>query len=80
MKTNVTTKDNESTLDYEKNEDPAKMTHSISDFLDQESRFLPRLRELLTKNQDQDLERCESRILSFLNPRSCITPGFHGVG
>ena len=49
-------------LDYEKSEDPAKMTYSISDFSEQDPRILPRLRELLAKNQDQDLESCESSI------------------
>ena len=34
--------------------------------LGQDPRILPRLRELLTKNQDQDLERCESRISLIL--------------
>ena len=58
MKTNMTSKSEDLALDYEKSEDPAKMTYSISDFSEQDPRFLPRLRELLTKNQDQDLERC----------------------
>ena len=63
MKTNMTSKSEDLALDYEKSEDPAKMTYSISDFSDQDPRFLPRLREHLTKNPDQDLESCESRIL-----------------
>ena len=42
------------------------MTYSISDFSEQDPRILPRLRELLAKNQDQDLESCESRILPIL--------------
>ena len=66
MKTNMTSKSEDLALDYEKSEDPAKMTYSISDFSEQDPRFLPRLRENLTKNQDQDLESCESRILPFL--------------
>ena len=69
MKTNMTSKSEDLALDYEKSEDPAKMTYSISDFSEQDPRILPRLRELLTKNQDQDLERCESRISTFLRWR-----------
>ena len=34
---------------------------------DQESRILPTLREQLTKNQDQYLERCESSFLQILS-------------
>ena len=34
---------------------------------DQESRILPRVRERLTNNQDQELESCKSRILETLN-------------
>ena len=75
MKTNMTRKSEDLALDYEKSEDPAKMTYLISDFSEQDPRILPRLRELLTKNQDQDLERCESRILSCLRLVSC--PGRH---
>ena len=41
MTTNMTTKYQESTLDYEKNKDPAKMKHSIPDFL---SRTGPRIK------------------------------------
>ena len=33
MTTNMTTEYQESALDYEKNEDPAKMKHSVPDFL-----------------------------------------------
>ena len=67
MKTNMTSKSEDLPLDYEKSEDPGKMTYSISDFSEQDPRILPRLRELLAKNQDQDLERCESSISPFLN-------------
>ena len=63
MKTNMATKNEDLALDYEKSEDPAKITHSISDFSDQDPRILPSIRERLTKNQDQDLESCKSRIL-----------------
>ena len=66
MKTNMTSKSEDLALDYEKSEDPAKMTYSISDFSEQDPRILPRLRELLAKNQDQDLESCESSISSLL--------------
>jgi hypothetical protein len=41
MTTNMTTKYQESTLDYEKNEDPAKTKHSIPDFL---NRIAPRIK------------------------------------
>ena len=41
MTTNMTTEYQESALDYEKNEDPAKMKHSIPDFL---SRTGPRIK------------------------------------
>ena len=41
MTTTLTTKYQESTLDYEKNEDPAKMKHSIPDSL---SRTGPRIK------------------------------------
>ena len=37
------------------------MTYSIPDFVSQDPRFLPRLREHLAKTQDQDLESSESR-------------------
>ena len=67
METNMAIKNEDLALDYEKSEDLAKITHSISDSSDQDPRFLPRLREKLTKNPDQDLERCESRILSCLS-------------
>ena len=60
-------------LDYEKSEDPAKITYSIpasrsSTWTKTQvlPRFLPRLRELLTKNPDQDLESCESRLSDTL--------------
>ena len=71
MKTTLTYENLDSASDYAKNEDPAKMTYSIPDFVcepqhDQETRFLPSIREKLTKIQDQDLERCESSILLFL--------------
>ena len=66
MKTNMTRKNEDSALDYDKSEAAAKMAYSISDFSDQDPRFLPRLRENLTKNQDQDLESCESSILPCL--------------
>ena len=59
-------KNRNSALDYEKSEDPAKITHSIPDFYDQDPRILPRLRENLIKNQDQDLESYESRIWACL--------------
>ena len=39
MKTNMTSKSEDSALDYEKSEDPAKMTYSISDFSDQDQDF-----------------------------------------
>ena len=47
METNMAIKNEDLALDYEKSEDLAKITHSISDFLDQDPRFLPRLRENL---------------------------------
>ena len=43
MKTNMTSKSEDLALDYEKSEDPAKMTYSISDFSEQDPRILPRL-------------------------------------
>ena len=36
MKTNMTCKNEDSALDYEKSEDPAKITYSIPDFYDQD--------------------------------------------
>ena len=57
-----------------KSEDPAKMTYSIPDFVSLNRtktqvlpRILPRLRECLSKTQDQDLESCESRVLPTLS-------------
>ena len=44
----------------------------------QESRILPRVREQLTKNQDQELESCKSRILETLTGRNNGLAG--GVG
>jgi hypothetical protein len=73
MKTNMTSKSEELALDYEKSEDPAKMTYSISDFSEQDPRILPRLRELLAKNQDQDLESCEYSISLLL---TTVTSGW----
>ena len=69
MKTNMTSKNADSALDYEKSEDPAKMAYSISDFSDQDPRFLPRLREHLAKTQDEDLESSESRFSYTLMSR-----------
>ena len=63
-------------FDYDKSEAVAKMAYSISDFSDQDPRFLPRLREHLTKNPDQDLERCKSRFSHILKGRP---PCFAGL-
>ena len=49
MKTILAMKNEDSALDYEKSEDPAKITYSIPDFYDQDPRILPRLREFVTK-------------------------------
>ena len=67
MKTIPTMKNEDSALDYEKSEDPAKITYSIPDFDDHEPRILPRLRDHLIQNQDPDLESYESRISFTLN-------------
>ena len=47
-------------IDNRKNEDPAKMTHSIPDFVNQSSNIFPILRERVTNIQYQYLERCKS--------------------
>ena len=66
MKTTRTYENQDSASDCAKNEDPAKMTYSIPDFVSRqhnpEPRILPSIREHLTKIQDQDLERCESSV------------------
>ena len=74
IQTTPTMKNEDLALDYEKSEDPAKITYSIpasrsSTWTKTQvlPRFLPRLRELLTKNPDQDLESCESRLSDTLN-------------
>ena len=59
-------KNQDVTTDNCKSEDPAKMTYSIPDFVSQDPRILPRLREHLTQNQDPDLESYESRIVDSL--------------
>ena len=70
----MTIKNEDSSLDYEKSEEPAKMTHSISDFQEQESRILASIREHLTKNPDPDLESCKSIFLYFLTKRLAPSP------
>ena len=51
MKTILAMKNEDSALDYEKSEDPAKMAYSISDFSDQDPRFFQDLESTSPRTQ-----------------------------
>ena len=79
MKTTLTYENQDSAPDYAKNEDPAKMTYSIPDFVSRNTTQNQELFPVLESTSPRSkIERCESRILPCLIDRT-VSMGREGA-